>query len=143
MPVMDIKTEMFRFNDIWVKQDFFYRINFRLQKYQKIRPATRAYLKLLRRGSAFGRGFFCPSGKTKKLIMLCWPIFGNIWCPVVTLVTFSSNLINVERNPKKKQKNPPKIPKMEKIKKKTLNIEYVRLCICLYYVPFSYDRELL
>ena len=35
------------------------------------------------------------------LIMLFWHIFGNLWCPVVTLVTFSSNISNFERNPKK------------------------------------------
>ena len=43
----------------------------------------------LRRASAFGRGFFFPSGK-KELIMPFWLIFGNFWCLVVTLVIFSS-----------------------------------------------------
>ena len=28
----------------------------------------------------------------KELIMLFWPILGHFWCPIVTLVTFSSNL---------------------------------------------------
>ena len=41
--------------------------------------------------------------------MLFWPIFGDFWCPVGTWVTFSSNLKNFERNPKKtKTKNNPK-----------------------------------
>ena len=35
---------------------------------------------------------FLPFGQKKNLIMLFWPIFGNFSCPVVTLVTFSSNL---------------------------------------------------
>ena len=42
--------------------------------------------------------------------MLFWPIFGNLWCSVVTLVTFSSNLSNCERNTKK----PKKIKKIQK-----------------------------
>ena len=45
--------------------------------------------------------------------MLFWPIFDNFWCPVVTLVAFSSNLSNFERNPKK-----PKKKEEEKKKKK-------------------------
>ena len=36
--------------------------------------------------------------------MLFWPIIGNFWCPVVTLVTLSCNLSNFERNPKKQRK---------------------------------------
>ena len=36
----------------------------------------------------------------KDLILLCWPILGHLWCPVVTLVTFSSNLSNFKKNPK-------------------------------------------
>jgi hypothetical protein len=44
-------------------------------------------------------------GKEKELIMLFWPIFGDFWCPVITLVTFSSNLSNFKKNPKTKQKN--------------------------------------
>ena len=47
----------------------------------------------------FGRG-------KKRGIMLFWPIFGNFWCPVVTIVTVSSNLSNFERNTKIKEKNP-------------------------------------
>ena len=43
--------------------------------------------------------------------MLFWPIFGNFWCPVVTLVTFSSNLRNFERN-SKNQKSPQKNEKL-------------------------------
>ena len=50
--------------------------------------------------------------------MLFWPIFGNLWCPVVTVVTFSSNLSNFERNTKKPQKNPKK--SKESLKKKKI-----------------------
>ena len=35
-------------------------------------------------------------------LMLFWPNFGNFWCPVVTLLTLSSNLRNFEKNPPKK-----------------------------------------
>ena len=38
--------------------------------------------------------------------MLFWPIFGNFWCPVVTVVKFSSN--QNPKNPKKNPKNPKK-----------------------------------
>ena len=47
--------------------------------------------------------FFALRAK-KELIMLFWPIFGNFWCPVVTLVNFSSNISNFERNTKKTKK---------------------------------------
>ena len=65
--------------------------------------------------------------------MLFWPILGNFWCPVVALVTFSSNIRNFERNPKKtkniqkqfkqkiknfKKSNIQKSPKIKKIQKK-------------------------
>ena len=36
--------------------------------------------------------------------MLFWHIFGDFLCPVVTLVTLSSNISNFERNPKKYQR---------------------------------------
>ena len=52
--------------------------------------------------------FFALRAK-KELIMLFWPIFGDFWCPVVTVVTFSSNLSNFERNPKKTEKIQKKI----------------------------------
>ena len=47
--------------------------------------------------------------------------FGNFWCPVVTLVTFSSNLSDFERNPKK----PKKSKKNPKIKKKNQKIKKI------------------
>ena len=52
---------------------------------QKIRPATRAYFQLLQRALAFGRGFFAlwVLWAKKELFMLFWPIFGDLWCPVV------------------------------------------------------------
>ena len=55
--------------------------------------------------------------------MLFWTIFGNFWCPVVNLVTFSSNLCNFERNPKKPQnkKQFNKFPKIKKPKKNRKN----------------------
>ena len=49
----------------------------------------------------------------KELIMLFWPIFGDFWCPVVTVVIFSSNLSKFERNPTK----PKKFKKIDKIQK--------------------------
>ena len=74
---------------------------------------------------------------TKELFMLFWPIFGNFWCSVVTMVTFSSNISNnnkkniqkiskiflkISKNPKiqktsqksKNPKNPKKTPKNPK-----------------------------
>ena len=59
------------------------------------------------------KAFFALRAK-KELIMLFWPIFGNFWCPVVTLVTFSSNLSNFERNPQKTKKKKPKNQKISK-----------------------------
>ena len=38
---------------------------------------------------------FLPFG----LFMLFWPIFGDFGCPVVTMVTFSSNLIIIQKSP--------------------------------------------
>ena len=54
---------------------------------------------LLAPAEGFGRGF-CSLWAKKEHIMLFWRIFGNVWCPVVTWVTFSSNLSNFERNSK-------------------------------------------
>ena len=51
---------------------------------------------LIAPAEGFGQGFICPLGK-KDLIVLVRLIFGNFWCPVITLVTFSSNLGNFER----------------------------------------------
>ena len=58
---------------------------------------------LLAPAEGFSRGFVSLRAK-KELIMLFWPVFGNFWCPVVTLVTFSSNISNFERNTKKTKK---------------------------------------
>ena len=58
------------------------------------------------------RAFFALPAK-KDLIMLFWPILLHVWCPVVTLVTFSSNLSNFF----KKSKNPKKIQTIFKFKK--------------------------
>ena len=68
---------------------------------------------------------FCPLGK-KELFILFVLILGHFECSVVTSLTFSSNLINFEKNPKitkiqnkiqKIQKNP--IRKKKKIIKNT------------------------
>ena len=76
--------------------------------------------------SAFGRGFVGLKGKTKIFIyMLFWPIFGHFWCSVVTLITFSSYLNGLKKNPKIPPKkytqryiyNKNKIPKFQKYKK--------------------------
>ena len=62
--------------------------------------------------SAFIQGFY---GQKRE------PIFGNFWCPVVILVTFSSNLSNFEMNFKKIKKTKinkfKKKPEIKKIKK--------------------------
>ena len=59
--------------------------------------------------------------------MLFWPIFGNFRCPVVTLVTFSSNISNFEKNfnPPPLKKNPFVflILKKSKNSKKTFEIQ--------------------
>ena len=73
---------------------------------QKIRPATRAYFQFLRRASV--KAFFAQREKT-DLVMLFWTILGHFWYPVVTLVTFSSNLGNFEKNSKKPTKKIYKI----------------------------------
>ena len=80
-----------------------------------------------RPGPGPGPRLFFPFGQKKERFMLFWPIFGNFWCPVVTVVLFSSNLSSFERNPPKKnpikiQKNSknsknPKIQKIQKIQK--------------------------
>ena len=41
---------------------------------------------------------------------LFWPILGHFWCPVVTLLLFSSNNSNFENNLKKSETS-HKIPK--------------------------------
>ena len=46
---------------------------------------------------------FLPFGQKKELFMLFWPIFSNFWCPVVTMVKFSSNLINLKETKTKKK----------------------------------------
>ena len=42
-------------------------------------------------GGPLAEGFFALRAK-KNLITLFWPIIGHFWCPVVTLLTLSSNL---------------------------------------------------
>ena len=65
--------------------------------------------------------FFALRGK-KEHTRLFLPILGNVWCSVVTLVIFSSNLSNFEKNKKKIKKIKSKIQKVQKyqrIKKKS------------------------
>ena len=76
-----------------------------LQGFHKLEDTARYAGLILDPAEGFGPCFFCPSGKKRELIMLFWPIFGNSWCPVVTLVTFGSILCNFERNPKKTKKS--------------------------------------
>ena len=62
--------------------------------------------------------------------MLFWPFFGDFWCPVVTLLTLSSNLSNFERNHKKPKKT--EIQNKKKINKKKMNtkkIEYLKISL--------------
>ena len=59
----------------------------------------------------------------KEVIMLFWPIFGIFLCPVLTLVTFSSNINNFERNSKKTLKKKQKNPKNSKNLKKSKNVQ--------------------
>ena len=68
------------------------------------------------------------AGKKNSLLCCFGPFFVcNFWCPVVTLVTFSSNLSNFEMNNKKKiQKKVKKNPinfqiskNQKKVKKKS------------------------
>ena len=80
---------------------------------------------LLAPAEGFGlrpRTFFALRAK-KDLTMLFWPILGHLSCPVVTLVTFSSNIMNFKKNPKSPKKNPEKIPKKFKKQKKYIKIQ--------------------
>ena len=54
-------------------------------------------------GGLWPRAFCALRGK-KGLIMLFWPIFGNFWCPVVTLVTFIVTLVSLKGTAKKTKK---------------------------------------
>ena len=91
---------------------------FKLTALTKLEDTARYAGLLLTPAEGFGRGFFCPLGK--KRAFYAWPIFDNFWCPVVTMVTFSSNLSNFERNQikTKKSKKNSKKSKNQKIKKK-------------------------
>ena len=63
---------------------------------------------LLAPAEGFGRGFFLPFGQ-KKIFLCCFcPFFGDFWCPVVAMESFSSNLRNFERNKKKNTKKKSK-----------------------------------
>ena len=56
---------------------------------------------------------FQPFGQKKSFLCCFGPFLAIFWCPVVAVVTFSSNLSNFERN-QKKRKHPKKIPKNPK-----------------------------
>ena len=79
--------------------------------------------------------------------MLYRPTFGNFWCPVVTLVTFSSILRNFEMNPKNlkkiqkisKQFQNPKIQK-SKIQKKNIYI-YIYIYIYIKFLKKKKNRQ--
>ena len=68
------------------------------------------------------KAFFGPLGK-KEVIKLFWPIFGNSWCTVVTMVTFSSNLTNFKRIQKTKKNEGKKSKKIHQISKKFKNTQ--------------------
>ena len=67
-------------------------------------------------GLPSAEAFFALRTKN-EFIMLFGPIFGNFLCPVVTLVTFSSNISNFERNPKKPKKSKKNSTKFKSFKK--------------------------
>ena len=46
-----------------------------------------------------------------------YAVLAHFWCPVVTLVVFSSNLSNFERHPDKPKKSLKKFKKFQKSKK--------------------------
>ena len=65
--------------------------------------------------------FFALLAK-KELIILFWPIFGIFWSPVITLVTFSSNISNNNKKKSKKfQKNSNNFKKIPNFKKRPKN----------------------
>ena len=70
--------------------------------------------------TALAEAFFALGAK-KELIILFWPIFGFFWSPVITLVTFSSNISNnnnkTTKSKKKKFKNSKKFKKSKNSKK--------------------------
>ena len=68
-------------------------------KYVKVEGMARHVDQLLAPAEGFDLcpRFFWLFGQRKGLIMLFLPILGHFWCSVVTLVTFSSNLINFEK----------------------------------------------
>ena len=80
------------------------------RRYGPLRGPTSSSCRGLRPSA---EAFFALQAKKELIINLFWPIFGNYWGPVVTWVTFSNNLSNFERNPKK-SKNAKKNPKISK-----------------------------
>ena len=82
----------------------------------------RAYFQLLWR--ALAEACFAFQAK-KELIMLFWPILGQFWFLVVTLITLSNNLSNFKKKSiktKKKSENISKIIKDPHNKKKIKKI---------------------
>ena len=91
----------------------------------------------------WGEFFLVVRAKKNVFFMLLWPIFGLVWCPVVTFITFSSSLIffyskTIKKNTKKhtqnkyfffKSSSPPKKKFFKKnqkisIKKNRENVKY-------------------
>ena len=60
--------------------------------------------------------------------MLFGPIFGSFWCPVVTLVTFSSNLSNKKIQNLKQSIKKKKLKEMSKTVKNSENLEKSQEC---------------
>ena len=68
-------------------------------------------------GFALWPSFFSPSVKNRAY----YAFLANFWCPVVTLVTCSTNLSNFERNPNKPKKSKKNLKKIQKKFKKSNN----------------------
>ena len=85
--------------NIHKKKNSWNTLNLNFNVYNKLEDTARYVGLLLAPAEGFGLR------AKKDVIMLFWPIFGNCWCPVATLVTFSSNISNFERNPKKTKKS--------------------------------------
>ena len=103
----------------WPEEEFlFILVHINLPSFKSPFPCTKRYGPLRRPTSSSCGGLwprlFLPFGQIFLAFYAVWPIFGKFVCPVVTLVTFSSNHSNFKGNPppKKVQKN----PKIKKIK---------------------------
>ena len=72
---------------------------YKTRRYGPLRGPTTSSCEGLR---PLAEGFFALLSK-EEISMMFWPIFVIFWCPVVTMVTFSSNISNFTRKKKKKK----------------------------------------